>query len=304
MMHGMKVKNSALVHLSMVLIVTAIFTIFSMSLNFLDAFYGYLGEYSRLPIAELLINVVFLLLSGLLWVTYRRWQEAEREKKELEDVIDSISPDVLMVVDPDQNISMCNPSVKRMFGYEVNEVINQKTDFLYSNRQLDPKERNETFDLLFDLLIKEGFQVEWATGKKKNGDPVHLEIVAGDLHHRGGAVLLLRDITERNRMEEELEKARVEQIEMERFKAVTEMAVSLSHEINNPLCTISGIAQLILMRSEELDEDIVDQLEAIWQQSKRIEALTLKLTQIKSVTTTSYVQGQAMIDIEKSTSTK
>ena len=284
----------------MVLIVTAMFTMLSMSLNLLDAFYGCLGGCSRLPIAEFLVNVVFLLLSGLIWFTYRRWREAEKEKKELEDVIDSISPDVLMVVNRDSNIVMCNPSVKEMFGYEMNEVINRKADFLFSDRGLDPKERHGTAA----FLVKEGFQVGWATGKKKNGDTIHLEIVAGDLPHLGGCVLLLRDISERNRMEEELEKTRLEEIEMERFKAVTEMAVSLSHEINNPLCVISGTAQLMLMHAEELDEDIVDQLETIWQQSKRIGALTLKLTKIESLITTSYAQGLTMIDLGKSTGTK
>ena len=60
----------------------------------------------------------------------------------------------------------------------------------------------------------------------------------------------------------------------------------------------------MLMHAEELDEDIVDQLETIWQQSKRIGALTLKLTKIESLITTSYAQGLTMIDLEKSTGTK
>ena len=226
--------------------------------------------------------------------------EDTQEKKELEDVIDSINPDALMVVDQDSNIVMCNPSVKKMFGYEMNEVINKKVDFFYSDMGLDPKERHGTAA----FLVKEGFQVGWATGKKKNGDLIHLEIVAGDLHRLGGSVLLLRDISERNRMEEELNKARLEEIEMERFKAVTEMAVSLSHEINNPLCVISGTAQLMLLHSKELDKDVVDQLETIWQQSKRIGALTLKLTKIESLITTPYAQGLTMIDIGKSAGKK
>ena len=274
-----EVKDRELLYLSIVLILTAIFTVFSMSLNFLDAFYRFFESYSRLRIAEFLINVIFLLLSGLLWFTYRYWREAAKKQKNLENVIDSISPDVLMVVDPDQNISMCNPSVKRMFGYEVNEVINQKTDFLYSNRQLEAKERNETFD----LLVKEGFQVGWATGKKKNGNTMHLEIITGNLRDHGGAVLLLRDITRQNRMADELEKARVEQIETEQLKEMLELAISLSYDINNPLCIISGIAQIMLIRSGELDEEIVNQFKKIGQQTKRIEEIALQVTQIKSM---------------------
>ena len=196
-MNSIKIENRTLFHLSIVLIVAVIVTLFSMSLSFLDTFTHFFGRVSRLPLAEFLINIVFLLLIGLLWFTYRRWRVAAMKKKELEDVIDSISPDVLMEVDPDRNIIRCNPSVKRVFGYEVHEIIHRETDFLYL-------ERHE----IDDPLVKAGFQVGWATGTKKNGDTIHLEIVTGTLHHHGGAVLLLRDITEQNRMEEELEKAR------------------------------------------------------------------------------------------------
>ena len=81
-MHGMKGKNRTLVHLSTVLIVTAIFIIFSMSFSFLDESYGFLGMYGGLPLAQYLINAIFLLLIALIWFTYRRWREwAEIQKK-------------------------------------------------------------------------------------------------------------------------------------------------------------------------------------------------------------------------------
>ena len=295
-----EVKNRELLYLSIVLILTVMFTLFSMSINFLEAFYRFFETYSGLPLAEFLINVVFLLLVGLLWFTYRYWREADENQKVLEKVIGSISPDVLMVADSDWNIVMCNPSVTRMFGYEVNEVINRKIDFLYSNERLGPKAQNETFD----LLVREGFQVGWATGKKKNGKIIHLEIITGDLHdHRGGgAVLLLRDITHQYRMENELEKARVEQIGTEQLNEMLELAVSLSYDINNPLCIISGIAQLMIMRSGKLDEEVVDQFKKIGQQSRHIEEIALQLTQIKSMVTTPDVRERTTMDIENAES--
>ena len=82
-MNDMKVKNSALIHLSIVLILTAIFTIFSISFTFLEEFYRLLGRYVGLSLAQYLVNAVFLLLIGLIWFTYRRWREWAETKKEV-----------------------------------------------------------------------------------------------------------------------------------------------------------------------------------------------------------------------------
>lgn len=291
-----EVKNRELLYLSIVLILAALFTMFSMSISFLDALYRFSERYSGLPLAEFLINVIFLLLVGLLWFTYRYWREAAEKQKVLEKVLGSISPDVIMVLNPAWNIIMCNPSVTRMFGYEVNEVINQKIDFLYSSERLDPKEKGETYN----LLVREGFQVGWATGKTKNGSVIHLEVITGDLQDHGGAVLLLRDISHQYRMESELEKARVDQIGTEQLNEMLELAVSLSYDINNPLCIISGIAQLMIMRSGEFGEEVVDQFKKIGQQSTHIEEIAHQLTQIKSIIATPDVREQTTMDTENS----
>ncbi len=195
-----KTKNRQLVNLFIVLVTAVVFSIFSMSIDFLDRLYIFLNAYVGLPITKFLVNVIFLWLAGLLLLTYRRWRETARKQAELENVIESISPDALMVVDPDRNIIMCNTSMKRMFGYEVDEVINQKTDLLYFDRRSAPGQRHE----IFDILESDGFHIGLATGKKKNGETIPLEIITGNLSGHCGAVLLLRDITERKQSEEAL----------------------------------------------------------------------------------------------------
>ncbi len=197
-------KSRELLDLVIVLIAAIAFSIFSISINLLNRVFSFFDAYTSLPIAEFLINVVFISLAGLLWVTYRRWREAARKKAELENIVRSISPDVLMVVDPDRNIIMCNASVKRMFGYEVDEVINQKTDILYFDRRPDSRQRRP----IFQMLERHGFHIGLARGKKKNGEIMPLEIITGNLSGCRGAVLLLRDITERKQAEETLRRER------------------------------------------------------------------------------------------------
>jgi len=99
---------------------------------------------------------------------------------------------VLIVVSPDRKIQMCTPSVREAFGYEVAEVIGKTTDLLYFDRRSLPDHSGE----IHEILEKDGCHIGWATGKKKNGGTLPLEIVTGKLDDAAGAVLLLRDISE------------------------------------------------------------------------------------------------------------
>jgi len=202
-MKPIRAKNRELLPLSIVLIVSIILAVFSVSINLVDRFYSVLEEYLHFPTGELIIYGFFLPLIGLLWLTYRRWRDAARRQEELENIVDSINPDVLLVVDPNRNIVMCNPSVKRMFGYRVDEVLHQKTDILYRDRRSNPGRPHE----IFEALEKEGFHVGLATGIKKDSETIPLEIITGNMQCRGGAVLLLRDVRHRQKAEDELKQS-------------------------------------------------------------------------------------------------
>jgi PAS domain S-box-containing protein/diguanylate cyclase (GGDEF)-like protein len=195
-----KMKNRQLVDLSKVFIIVVIFLILSISTSLLDGFYSFFETHTSLPIAEFLINIVLLSLASFFWLSYRRWREATKKQTELQDIIDSIIPDTLIVIDPDRNIIICNSTVKRMFGYEVDEVINQETSLLYFDRRSNPGQ----FHGIYDILERDGFHIGLAKGKKKDGRIIPLEIITGKLRSRGGAVLLLRDISERQSTEEAL----------------------------------------------------------------------------------------------------
>jgi PAS domain S-box-containing protein len=173
---------------------------------------------------------------GLIWLTHRRWKEADGKKEELRNIIESINPDLLLVVDLDRNIVMCNSSVQRMFGYSANEVVNQKTDMLYFDRRSDPTKRHE----IFEVLKQEGFHLGLATGTRKDGELIPLEIISGRLSSGGGVVLLLRDITERRQAEDQKDAA------IAASRAKGQFLANMSHEIRTPMNAIIGMTELVL----------------------------------------------------------
>lgn len=87
-----------------------------------------------------------------------------------------------------------------MFGYESSEIVGQKTILLYFDRQ----EKDKT-NKICDQLDRIGFHFGEATGKRRDGETFPLEIITGKLLEGSGAVILLRDITERRVSQEKLQ---------------------------------------------------------------------------------------------------
>ena len=193
----LRVKNRDLLALSILSVLAIIFVVFHVSIHFFDRLARFLSAHVYYP-TETIDKVVFLYLSVLFLLIYKRWRKSAKKLAELEDIVSSISPDVLMVVDQDKNIVKCNPSVEQMFGYKVDEVKQQKTNFLFSQAGGSSKSSLE----IYEKLKKEGFNIDFATGTKKNGETIPLEIITGNLSDQAASVLLLRDITERKRVED------------------------------------------------------------------------------------------------------
>ena len=92
-------------------------------------------------------------------------------------------------------------------------------------------------------------------------------------------------------------------IKSERLAAITETSVAANHEINNPLFSILGQAQLLLRKYRDQDEDTQQRLKTIEESALRIACVTKKLANLAEPVVKEYVGlPTSMIDVDKSTS--
>jgi PAS domain S-box-containing protein len=229
-----------LVNLCLAMAIGVILCALNILINFSQVVMDFFAGFSRFPITNLLINGLFVWLAGLMVIAFLRWREAERTREELEDIISSISPDALLVVTPDRKIVMCNASVERMFGYAGEEVLRGTTDTLYYDRRV----RKDVPHEIYAALEEAGFHIGMATGKRKDGSAVPLEIITGELSDGSGAVVLLRDITERIRAEDERMQMRERMRERKNLESLGVLAGGIAHDFNNLLAGMLGNAEL------------------------------------------------------------
>ena len=222
----------------------------NLLINFSDKISDIFDGASDIPATRIVINILFFWLAALMAIAFLRWRGSTKKSVELERIVSAICPDTLMVVGPNREIELCTASVEGMFGYNAEDVLGKKTDMLYSDRRADKTNDHE----IYDAINKQGFHVGIAEGVCKNSTRVPLEIISGDLKGSQGAVLLLRDISERVQAEEKRKSVEAKLQQKHKLASLGVLAGGIAHDFNNFLMIIRGNVDLIAMNSEEYTE--------------------------------------------------
>jgi PAS domain S-box-containing protein len=131
-------------------------------------------------------------------------EDLTRTKTLLERVFDSLK-DAVFVVNPEtRTVTTCNAAVGTVFGYTADEVIGRNTEFLHVDR-----DHYEAFaEKLFPALEATGIYQGEFEMRQRDGTIFPTENTCTEIRDAEGArigvVSVVRDITDRKRMEEDL----------------------------------------------------------------------------------------------------
>ncbi len=159
-----------------------------------------------------------------------------------ENIIESIPLGVAML-DHTLRVKYWNTAMEEITGVDAGDALDTEADILLHCLEID----------LFDPEIREGESI-----CKRNllDEPqiilkVYLSKLTGD---QKGYVLVIEDITEKKKIEEEL-------FRTTKHAGIGRLAAGVSHEIGNPLASISSLAQELL--SEDISPFVSDSLTTI-----------------------------------------
>ncbi len=198
----------------------------------------------------------------------RTMEEKVRASDEKLQCIGAQAQDAILMIDGKGDLSFWNEAAERIFGYTAEEVLGRNL-----HRLLTPDRFHHAHFSAYRRFQETGEgavigrTLELAA-LKKNGEeiPVELSLSAFKLRGEWNAIGILRDITDRKRIEEELRQAkeRAENTSM----AKSQFLANMSHEIRTPLNGIIGMTGLAL--KTDLTDEQTRYLEAVTSSSDHL----------------------------------
>ena len=148
------------------------------------------------------------------------------------------SADTVVITDREGNIEYVNPAFERLTGYKRDQVLGLNPRILKSGEQ-----GREVYEEIWNMIIAGQVYRGILVNRKKNGELYHIEQSISPVRDPDGRITHFiangRDLTERNRLEEQL-------LQAQKMDAVGRLAGGVAHDFNNLLTIITSYSELAL----------------------------------------------------------
>ncbi len=155
------------------------------------------------------------------------------------------SPVVVMIVDTRGGIEYVNPRFTEVTGYILEEVVGQNPSMLRSDTDSDDKKYKHLWKSIQSGKTWHGI----FKNQKKNGEIYWASASISALRDGKGKIVnyigVQEDITERRKLESELEQRNAEVARSKTLAIVGRMASMVAHDLRNPLSSIKMSLQIL-----------------------------------------------------------
>ena len=200
--------------------------------------------------------------------TYRPGGETQAEAKMW--AILETTADGIITIDAKGIVESFNPAAEQIFGYDTDEVVGQSVTMLM------PEPYHSKHDEYVGNYLKTGQAKIIGSGRevvglRKDGTTFPLDLGVSEFFLGEDRFFtgIVRDVTERKRLEEQLTQSA-------KLAALGELVGGIAHEVNNPIGIIMmRISSLMeAARAQGCSDDIIDDIEVIQRQSDRVAQIT------------------------------
>ena len=180
-------------------------------------------------------------------ITHRKQleEDLQRSEKKYHDIFNNIRNPIFVLDADTLEIIDCNASVRAVYGYAKNELVQRSFLDLFNND--DQKRYSE--ELKTVSVVNQVKQI------RKDGTVIFVDIWISPSEYPGKHVLLVTtsDITERLETEQQL-------IQASKMATLGEMATGVAHELNQPLAVIKTASSYFMKKvnkQEPIDGEIL-----------------------------------------------
>jgi len=238
-------------------------------------------------------------------VTQERSTESEltKTKEFLERVIDS-SVDAIISADMKGAVLLFNRAAERVFDYQSADVIGtMNVRDLYPDGLAQEIMKLMRSDAHGGSGRLEAFKTQVIA---RGGVPIPVLVSAALIVDQGvpiGSVGVMTDLRERLRMQASLDAAEEELRTREKQALVAELAGAAAHELNQPLTSVLGYAEIIRRRAKD-GLPHIRETESLANEAERMADIVRRIGKITRYETKAYVGEAKIIDLERSVPTE
>jgi PAS domain S-box-containing protein len=211
-------------------------------------------------------------------LTERRKAEADlrRSEEQFRLLVQAVTDYAIYFLSPQGNITSWNLGAERIKGYAPNEIIGRHFSQFYTR---DDRETGEPEKALATATKEGRFEKEgWRLRKDGTRFLAHviIDIVRDEAGEHIGFAKITRDITERAKAQEKLEKTREAFFQSQKQEAIGQITGGVAHDFNNLLMAVLGSLELMRKRRPD-DERLRKMLENAVEGTKRGATLTKRM---------------------------
>ena len=203
-------------------------------------------------------------------------QILHRSEQQFRLLVQGVSDYAIYLLDVNGNVNNWNPGAQRIKGYPPDEIIGQHFSRFYTDEDRAagiPRQMLETVTRE-GRVEREGWRV------RKDGSRFWAHVVIDAIRDDGGTVIgfakITRDVTERKKAEEDLERAREFTVQSQKLEAIGQLTGGIAHDFNNLLMAVLGSLELLRKRLPD-DPKAVALLENAAQGAQRGTTLTKRM---------------------------
>jgi PAS domain S-box-containing protein len=212
-------------------------------------------------------------------LTERRAAEAElrRSQEQFRLLVQGVTDYAIYLLSLEGMVASWNAGAERIKGYRPDEIIGQHFSVFYSEEDrmaglpataLETARREGRFE-------REGVRI------RKDGTKFWANVVIDAIRDGEGVLIgfakITRDITERKRAEETLERTREALVQSQKMEAIGHLTGGVAHDFNNLLMAIQGSLELMKRRLPSSDSQMHQFIDNALQGARRGAALTLRM---------------------------
>ena len=219
----------------------------------------------------------------------------------LERLIDS-SPDPIVCSSNDGKIMVYNHAAEDLLAYNRHHV---QRELQIEDIFADPGELKR---VIFAISTSQQRRLEQHRThlRSRSGEHIPILLSASEVTDKDNKpvamILIFRDTRESDSLATRLRSATDRLINTEKRAAAVAIAGATAHELNQPLTSVMGIVELLLLT--ELDEKQTAKLDRAYTQLERMADIVRNLSWVTKYRTTEYVEGVSILDLTKATPSK